>query len=71
MGGGLFAGGLREKRRRGKTIETLIQAPSSWASCIHAMASSASLADVYRMYAMPLFMRNWRFMGISRSAMGP
>ena len=45
FGGGRRAGGLRLNFRRGSTMLTLMQAPSTWASCMQAMASSASRAE--------------------------
>jgi len=42
-------GGAGEILRRGRTIETLITVPSSWASCMWAMAFSASASVVNKM----------------------
>ena len=42
----LARGGEIENLRRGRTIETLITAPSSWDSCMCAIAASASASLV-------------------------
>ena len=51
----LASGGEGENLRRGRTIDTLMTAPSSWDSCICAIAASASASLVYRTYAVPRF----------------
>ena len=66
-----MAGGLRLNRRRGNTMLTLINAPSSWASCMCEMASSAPCGEAYSTYAMPLLVMRCLFIGMSRSEMSP
>lgn len=70
-GGGRLAGGLLLKRLLGSTILTLINAPSSCASCMCAIALSAPSGDAYTTYASPLFVMNCLFIGISRPVMSP
>ena len=50
---------------------TLINAPSSCASCMCAIALSAPSGDAYTTYARPLLVMNCLFIGISSSAMSP
>ena len=68
---GRFIGGLRLKRLLGKTMLTFTNAPSSCASCICAIALSACDGCVKRIYAIPLFIINCGFIGISSSVMVP
>jgi hypothetical protein len=71
-GGPLRAGGgVRENRRLGRTIETCSLAPSNCASCIFAIARSASSISSYMMYAVPRLTLKVGFMGMRRSLMTP
>lgn len=82
----LARGGDGENLGRGRTIDTLMMAPSIWDSCIWAIAASASASVVYRIYAVPRFVLTVKlasktgaelaalhvlFTGMSRSRIGP
>jgi hypothetical protein len=62
---------VRENRRLGRTIDTCSLAPSNCASCIFAIARSASSISSYMMYAVPRLTLNVGFMGMRRSLMTP